>query len=1041
MEGLLAPLIDLEGGVAAPPVDDFRERLVDRYLNAVSPAAKAKGGRGGSRGGGGGGSRKTSTGYRSLTGGSGSCKLGLGDEWVERAAGVSVTRDELAELLNLKKGGGLCARLFQLFDVHDEGRISLLEFVQTCPLLCPLTTVERKLRFMFRLYNKLDDGKLLRSEVLDLMREGLEENRLKLKVPPEKVVDEVVAIVTSSRSRPRTRKRTTRTPTGEEEEFLYWKEFRRLIEIQHEGSSFAQPAHKTTSVALLTKSNAYWTKETDFNVFLASQKDVSARELNREKTLRLIQGNSQDFDDEEEAEEVVLTKVRVAPPRALKVSMRVGDDELDDFVDQSTGPSRGGKKAVRFAHSDDELEPEGEAEARSPKAAKKKGKQVSEGEAGGRELSINDGDAEDSEGYAKSIAPFEDHLEKRWKAMSEHWRGVLTSSMGAAPSYLDAIGALQGHDSTFIVEERNKNLTVAGGALLKGELVSDEGEENALNADLQPSVHWDQNAYDILVKQEGLRKQHSCRWFTKKLQNMFRYKRQMFWLSVYFGLNFFLLAFYFLYQRFYAPQYKLLGYSICVSRSTALVMEWNSFLLLMTVCRNVITWLRSGLLHRTFPYDNNIEFHKIIACVIFISAIAHTVGHGFNVYQISHASSAEELNNARGQYRWFDFKEVPPVGKLLQSVPVLTGIALWLVLCLIFITAFYKIRQKKFEVFWYTHHLFVVYYVLFAGHGMQMVLGDFPMAWCFVIIPCILYGFERISRAVRARRDTRVVNAQIWPTKVLNLVLRRPREFDYRAGQYAFIRIPSISNFQYHPFTLTSSPEEHTISFHIRAVGDWTTKVYNKLNFELSALQRFEDQSIPHDFLPVHVDGPYGAPSEDFYHYDRIIMIGAGIGVTPFISILKDIKYKWDRKAFGFDVKRAYFFWMVNDQESFSWFSDLLTELMDMDEASGIIKIRTYLTGALAHTDIRGFALWHILSLFYETQCVDAITGLPSRTYWGHPDWSDIFKSFKVVFRDRQIRRVGVFYCGPDGLATDIEKALKDASSSRLQFVWHKEKF
>jgi hypothetical protein len=124
---------------------------------------------------------------------------------------------------------------------------------------------------------------------------------------------------------------------------------------------------------------------------------------------------------------------------------------------------------------------------------------------------------------------------------------------------------------------------------------------------------------------------------------MSRYKRQMFWLSVYFGLNFFLLAFYFLCthpppstqaalpllihaictradQRFYAPQYKLLGYSICVSRSTvrntphttlflflfyflyfgarsdwstlgqALVMEWNSFLLLMTVCRNVITW-------------------------------------------------------------------------------------------------------------------------------------------------------------------------------------------------------------------------------------------------------------------------------------------------------------------------------------------------------------------------------------------------------------------------------------------------------------------
>lgn len=101
-------------------------------------------------------------------------------------------------------------------------------------------------------------------------------------------------------------------------------------------------------------------------VFLASQKDVSARELNKEKTLRLIQADSQDF-DEEEAEEAVLTKLRmVAPPRALKVSMRVGDDELDDFVDQSTGPSRGGKKAVRFAHFDDDLGSEAEAETRSP---------------------------------------------------------------------------------------------------------------------------------------------------------------------------------------------------------------------------------------------------------------------------------------------------------------------------------------------------------------------------------------------------------------------------------------------------------------------------------------------------------------------------------------------------------------------------------------------------------------------------------------------------------------------------------------------------
>jgi hypothetical protein len=75
-------------------------------------------------------------------------------------------------------------------------------------------------------------------------------------------------------------------------------------------------------------------------VFLASQKDVSAREFNREKTLRLIQADSKEYDEEgEEGEEkvAVVTKVRVIQPpqRALKVSMRVSDDELD-FVDRTT---------------------------------------------------------------------------------------------------------------------------------------------------------------------------------------------------------------------------------------------------------------------------------------------------------------------------------------------------------------------------------------------------------------------------------------------------------------------------------------------------------------------------------------------------------------------------------------------------------------------------------------------------------------------------------------------------------------------------------
>jgi len=37
------------------------------------------------------------------------------------------------------------------------------------------------------------------------------------------------------------------------------------------------------------------------------------------------------------------------------------------------------------------------------------------------------------------------------------------------------------------------------------------------------------------------------------------------------------------------------------------------------------------------------------------------------------------------------------------------------------------------------------------------------------------------------------------------------------------------------------------------------------------------------------VDGPYGAPAQDYRNYDILLLVGLGIGATPFISILKDM--------------------------------------------------------------------------------------------------------------------------------------------------------
>ena len=42
----------------------------------------------------------------------------------------------------------------------------------------------------------------------------------------------------------------------------------------------------------------------------------------------------------------------------------------------------------------------------------------------------------------------------------------------------------------------------------------------------------------------------------------------------------------------------------------------------------------------------------------------------------------------------------------------------------------------------------------------------------------------------------------------------------------------------------------------------------------------------------VFIDGPYGTPSTHIFQAEHAVLIGAGIGVTPFASILQSIVNK-----------------------------------------------------------------------------------------------------------------------------------------------------
>ena len=106
------------------------------------------------------------------------------------------------------------------------------------------------------------------------------------------------------------------------------------------------------------------------------------------------------------------------------------------------------------------------------------------------------------------------------------------------------------------------------------------------------------------------------------------------------------------------------------------------------------------------------------------------------------------------------------------------------------------------------------------------------------------------------------------------------------------------------------------------------SKGYEKDSKDISRGNFVEvDPAMSSVTLPqIRIDGPYGAPAEDVFDNEVAVLIGAGIGVTPFASILKHIWYRQKKGKLG-SLRRVEFFWVCRDAPSFGWFQSLLSEV------------------------------------------------------------------------------------------------------------------
>jgi len=187
----------------------------------------------------------------------------------------------------------------------------------------------------------------------------------------------------------------------------------------------------------------------------------------------------------------------------------------------------------------------------------------------------------------------------------------------------------------------------------------------------------------------------------------------------------------------------------------------------------------------------------------------------------------------------FFFTSRPGMFGLVAGWANPTGFLLILIILIMFVCSLPFVRRGGcFEIFYWTHLLYIPFWILLIFHG--------PSFWKWFIIPGCIFVIERLLRFIwmRSNRGKSYVSSGILlPSNVINLVIKRPFHFCYRPGDYVFINIPAIAKYEWHPFTLSSCPEnEDHIWLHIRAVGQWTNRL---LDFFETEQKRLHNGEVP----------------------------------------------------------------------------------------------------------------------------------------------------------------------------------------------------
>jgi len=290
----------------------------------------------------------------------------------------------------------------------------------------------------------------------------------------------------------------------------------------------------------------------------------------------------------------------------------------------------------------------------------------------------------------------------------------------------------------------------------------------------------------------------------------------------------------------------------------------------LTMTRYSIANLSESFIHRFVPLNRVIQMHIHLGYSICILLVTTTILF-FTFFGLLCSDGDQAF-----------------CSKFTSEI-MCTGYGILAAILILLGTSYFRNRMP-YEVFYAVHHLVFVFYVITIVHTLddKQRSGESQRSQTFKWFSSTLlyYLCDRAAMYLNNRYTTRLVSSTTIEgssngSRMIILRLKRPTLFNFKPGQYAYLRLSSIDH-HWHPFSIASGPASSYLEFYIEVFGkdSWTNKLWSVLEGDGNG--GFSEKQIDLEVL-----GPCGtslAKTEEFSHG---LAIGTGTGIVPVLSLYK----------------------------------------------------------------------------------------------------------------------------------------------------------